>query len=269
MRVHAGFVQVDGIKLHYEESGAGPVVVLLHPGFLDKRMWDREAPRLAEKHRVIRYDARGYGKSGHVPGLGTDAQDLQRLLKPLGIPQAFLVGISNGARIALDFAVSFPGSVSGLFLASCGLPGFEPSGTEAVQAFDELESRDQSITELVRSKQEETAIDRTLELWCPAVPAATKAWLRGIIRDNLDTASADKTPAKALEPPSVTRLGEVDTPTTVVWGTRDLKAFQMMGEALAKGVKRARSLKVAGADHLVNLSRPEEFSKALDKALGA
>ena len=49
--------------IHYEESGQGHPVVLLHGGALDRRMWDDQVPAFERRHRVIRVDARGHGRS--------------------------------------------------------------------------------------------------------------------------------------------------------------------------------------------------------------
>ena len=46
-----------------DSSGDGPPLVLLHPGVGDSRIWEPLMPALTGTHRVIRYDARGYGRS--------------------------------------------------------------------------------------------------------------------------------------------------------------------------------------------------------------
>jgi len=58
-------LQVRGGNLHYETSGEGPPLVLIHAGFLDSRTWDDQFQLFAKDARVIRYDVRGirYGRS--------------------------------------------------------------------------------------------------------------------------------------------------------------------------------------------------------------
>ena len=53
----------DGIQLAWREVGQGRPVILLHGGNLDRRMWDEQFELLRQHYRVIRYDARGYGRS--------------------------------------------------------------------------------------------------------------------------------------------------------------------------------------------------------------
>ena len=60
----SGRVRVAGSTLFYESAGARTPVILLHRGNLDLRMWDAEIVALQRTHRVTRYDARGYVRSG-------------------------------------------------------------------------------------------------------------------------------------------------------------------------------------------------------------
>ncbi|MCW5853581.1 MAG: alpha/beta hydrolase, partial [Anaerolineae bacterium] len=58
-----GFVPVEDGQLYYEVAGEGPPLVLVHGFSLDTRMWDDQWAAFAGRHRVIRYDARGFGRS--------------------------------------------------------------------------------------------------------------------------------------------------------------------------------------------------------------
>lgn len=80
-RVDRGFVAVDGARLYYESAGHGDPVVLLHGGNLDSRMWEPQFLALARDHRVIRYDARGYGRSAGADTPYSAHDDLLALLE--------------------------------------------------------------------------------------------------------------------------------------------------------------------------------------------
>lgn len=108
MNVHAGFAPVNGTELYYEESGTGFPLVLAHRGIADHRMWDEQFPVFAEHYRAIRYDLRGFGQSRLVPGSFTHYEDLDSMLRCLGIERAFLVGSVLGATIIIDFAIFRP-----------------------------------------------------------------------------------------------------------------------------------------------------------------
>ena len=75
-----GRVRVPGSTLFYESAGTGSPVILLHGGNLDRRMWDAEFGALQRTHRVIRYDARGYGRSGASDTAFSAHHDLRALM---------------------------------------------------------------------------------------------------------------------------------------------------------------------------------------------
>ncbi len=89
--------EVDGAPLVYDDDGAGPVVLLLHAGIADRRMWTPVAAALAGRFRVVRYDLRGYGESAPPPKSFAHHEDVAGLLDHLGVERAALAGCSFGA----------------------------------------------------------------------------------------------------------------------------------------------------------------------------
>src|SRR5450755_4648548 len=88
------------IELYYEDHGSGDAVVLIHGYPLSGASWEKQVPvLLAEGHRVITYDRRGFGKSSQ-PTTGynydTFAEDLQKLVTHLKLRDFTLVGFSMG-----------------------------------------------------------------------------------------------------------------------------------------------------------------------------
>lgn len=117
-----GRVTVERGTLYYDVRGSGPPLVLLHAGGRDLTMWDSQAGPLARSFRLVRYDARGHGRSTAPAGPYSTTEDLRLLLDHLGIERASLVGISMGAGVALDFAATHPERVSKLALVSTSGP---------------------------------------------------------------------------------------------------------------------------------------------------
>jgi hypothetical protein len=62
-KAEMGIAEVNGTKLSYEMKGKGSIVVLIHGGLADSRLWDDQFEAFAKRHRVLRYDPRGFGKS--------------------------------------------------------------------------------------------------------------------------------------------------------------------------------------------------------------
>src|SRR5262245_20465568 len=92
----SGIAEVNGAYLFYEVAGDGPAVVLIHAGIADSRMWDEQFEAFAQHFRVIRYDARGYGRSDMPTGPFAHRDDLHGLLRSLGVERTALIGLSMG-----------------------------------------------------------------------------------------------------------------------------------------------------------------------------
>jgi pimeloyl-ACP methyl ester carboxylesterase len=117
-----GRVAVEGGALYYESRGSGPAVVLLHGGGLDLSSWDPQVGPLSRAFRVIRYDARGHGRSTRPTGPFSMVEDVRRVLDHLGVQRAHLVGLSMGAGAAFNFAARHPERVETLTLVSTSAP---------------------------------------------------------------------------------------------------------------------------------------------------
>ena len=100
--------------LRFRDEGAGAAVVFIHGWTLDLDAWEPQAAALAASFRVIRYDRRGFGLSEGTPGRAADTEDLGRLLDHLRLDAATIVGLSQGARVALAFALRQPERVAAL-----------------------------------------------------------------------------------------------------------------------------------------------------------
>jgi 3-oxoadipate enol-lactonase len=124
----AGFALVDDGRLYYEAEGEGcPVVLIAGGGGMDLRQWDGEFPALSRKHRAVRFDPRGVGRSETPAAAYSNVADLEALLDFLRIEKAVLVGLSSGGGIALDFAITHPDRVRALVLSAPLVRGFEMS----------------------------------------------------------------------------------------------------------------------------------------------
>lgn len=117
------FADVNGVSIHYRDEGQGSIaVVLLHEmgGSLDS--WDGVVPALTGTYRVVRYDARGFGRSEKVRGdygLDTTLGDLEALLNHLEVtgPLA-LVAVAAASSTVMSFAGQHPDQVTHLVLCN-------------------------------------------------------------------------------------------------------------------------------------------------------
>lgn len=113
-------LSINDTTIGYEDRGDGPPVVFAHGLGLSREMWRTQIERFSATNRVIAFDARGSGESGHLePGgdvLATQAADLERLLDRLDVSQAVLCGVSYGGVLAQEFALSYPDRLAGLVI---------------------------------------------------------------------------------------------------------------------------------------------------------
>ena len=117
------------MTLSHDVAGDGPVLVLLHSGVCDRRMWDPQWSALLNAgYRVVRCDFRGFGQSPVADRPYSDAEDVAELLGNLGIERAALVGSSYGGQVAMEVAARWPDTVTALVLLCSALPGHAPSG---------------------------------------------------------------------------------------------------------------------------------------------
>jgi pimeloyl-ACP methyl ester carboxylesterase len=125
--------------LSFDETGRGPLVVMLHSGGMSSRQWRRAAERLAPSYRVVSPDFLGYGASGVWPEgerfeLAQEIAATEALLQRLGEP-AHLVGHSYGGLMALRVALAAPGLVRSLAL-------YEPVAFGVLDAWADAEALD-------------------------------------------------------------------------------------------------------------------------------
>lgn len=107
----AGHADLRGIRLYHAEVGQGRPVILLHGGLANSDYLMNQVQALRARHRVIVVDSRGHGRSSRdtTPyGYDLMADDVIALMDQLGIPQADIVGWSDGAIQALDIAIRHP-----------------------------------------------------------------------------------------------------------------------------------------------------------------
>ncbi|MGH8185208.1 MAG: alpha/beta hydrolase, partial [Steroidobacteraceae bacterium] len=124
------FTDVNGVKLHYVEGGAGPRTVVLIPGWPQTwYVWRKIMPELAQHYRVIAVDTRGMGDSSR-PETGYDTQtaadDISALLSKLGVSRYSVVGHDVGMWIAYPLAARNPRAVDKLVVTEATIPGVTP-----------------------------------------------------------------------------------------------------------------------------------------------
>ena len=131
----------DGIEIHWEERGSGPLVILApycisHPSVFDPLQAELEAD-----HRLVRYDDRGSGASTRRGpyDMETGASDLEAVLEAAG-GSAVVVALADCVNRAVRVAASRPDLVEALIV-----PGGNPAGRRSLEGTDAMVSSDSVV----------------------------------------------------------------------------------------------------------------------------
>jgi 3-oxoadipate enol-lactonase len=261
MNARADFADVNGTRLFYEVSGAGPAVVLIHGFTLDHRMWREVVPSLAQHYTVLAYDVRGFGRSA-PPVVSEPYQhrdDLRALLDQLTIERAHLIGHSVGGNQAMEFALTYPERAR-------SWTGVCVSGSSVVPFSADL----QALFAELGAAAAGGGVSAAKAVWRRAgwfAPAHTlpevSAWLDEIVADYSGWHWQNKNPFVALDPPAGARLNELRLPALIVSGELDLPYNHEVASALHAGIVGAEQRVIAGAGHMAPMETPAALSQAL------
>ncbi|HTT34737.1 MAG TPA: alpha/beta hydrolase [Thermoplasmata archaeon] len=263
-------LDVPGGKIAYEAAGRGVPIVLLHEGIADRRMWNREFPRLSTSHHVVRYDLRGYGGSTPATAPYSAVNDLRSIIDHLKMDRPLVVGPSMGGRIALDLALADPGKVGGLLLIAPGYSGMDYDHVPGGKATFELDERlSKASADAWAAGKLDEATEHARQLWASQLTGRELELFRTMVHDNAAEVFGDRSGQHETRegPPAASRLGDVRTPVLILVGDHDNPAMPHLANYLGRGISGAHVELVPGADHLLNLSRPDAFDAALPKIL--
>ncbi len=267
MKIHA-----NGIDIHYDIVGSGPVVMFAHSLGSDLSIWDAQKSALAGRpdgppppwgrHTVLAYDIRGHGQTTATPGAYTFdllAQDAIALLDALKISTASFVGISLGGMIGQALALKAPECLEKLVLADT---------TAAYPA--EAQALWPARIRQIEASGLEPLVTPTLERWFTApyrsAHPALVARIGNLIRHTPPAGYIGCCHAIAgLD--FAGRLSTLKVPTLVLVGDQDAGTPPAMAEALAAGIPAARCEVIAGSAHLSNIEQTDIFNHLLTQFL--
>ncbi|EQD26386.1 alpha/beta hydrolase fold protein [mine drainage metagenome] len=259
-------LEVRGGKISYDVGGRGRPIVFLHEGIADRRMWNREVPLFARDHRVVRYDLRGYGDSTPATSEYSPVRDLVALLDCLGLTRPLIVGPSVGGKIALDLTLAYPDRVGALLLIAPGYSGMDydhvPGGKST---FERDERLSKAAADAWAAGRLEEATEHLRQLWASSLTGSALALFQTMVRHNAKEIFEERSGRYETREgePAAARLREIHVPTRILVGDRDNPAMPHCANFLARGIGGAQVQLVPGADHLLNLSRPDAFDTAL------
>jgi pimeloyl-ACP methyl ester carboxylesterase len=258
---------INGLRVHIQQAGAGPDVVLIHGVTGDLSIWFlcRAMQELSTTRRVTAYDLRGHGYSEAPPTGYTSADhavDLFALFDHLGIERAALVGHSFGAVIAMHAAALAPERVTSVVLSDPYFPVLRH--LEDVSRWGHWQNfRKEALDAGVLLSDEHwydlgRFFDQVLHLDGEALLRFRQAVglpaLNRLLRLGRTTCGAD-----AKEPAGLTaeRIAAVDVPVLALYGEHS--PFLATAEYLVQHLPQCRRAIVPGAKHRAPEENPDAF----------
>ncbi len=153
-----------GIQIE-DHDGTGEVIVFIHHGGSNMRMWDPVIPYFADAYRCIAIDLRGHGQSDapttgyHIDDMACDIVDV---LKALRLERAHIVGSSIGAEVGVSMAARYPEFVQSLVADGALHSEYGPYGSRDMESLDQDEGLKSRLAE--RQASPETIYDSREEL---------------------------------------------------------------------------------------------------------
>ncbi|MFN8133385.1 MAG: alpha/beta hydrolase [Solirubrobacteraceae bacterium] len=247
----------------------GPVVVFLHAGVADRRSWRAVASRVAAAGAAaVSFDRRGFGETGYAPEPHRHADDLLSLLDAVADGPAWLVGSSQGGRVAIDLALSHPDRVAGLVLFAPAVSGapelvLAPAELQLEAQFDAAEAA--GDLDLLNRLEAHVWLDG------PAQPEGRVGGpLRELFLEMNGRALAADDPGPELEPPdAIGAVERIACPALVVWGDLDFAGIVALSASLAERLPAGRGVTARGTAHLPYLERPDEAASLVAGAVVA
>src|SRR5678816_1466979 len=268
---HSCFIDVDGVRVHYQEAGdpRAPALVLIHGFASSTLVWSKVFLKLSEAgYRVIAVDMLGYGYSAKPRNgeytIAGQAKLLTRLLEALGIPHAIFVGSSYGGAVAAKCALDYPDRVEKLILVGA-VNNNRPLAFKLMRFFGSpvlgdvvsplligsrrlLRRRMKSVYDRHAWEMDERRVDAR---HLPLRAARThRAIINTVRRWDAERISRD--------------AHLITQPTLLLWGENDREIPLADGERLHAEIPGSRLLVFLNCGHLPHEEYPEAFTNVVN-----
>lgn len=268
-----GYVQANGLRLHYEQWGNGPnVVIALHGTSLHGRVWSWLAQTLGPEYTLIGLDQRSHGDSERARSGQYQVEhygaDLEAFADRLGLERFSLVGSSLGSRVALWYAARHPQRVAAMALLDLSFEMPTAASEHMVEAhlsrprqFADLDAALAFSRTLPQRRRFSDAVHRrTLEGDLAPLADGRLQWrydrdaaietLRCAARDMWDSVRA------------------VRAPTTILRGADSDVLIAATVQRLQREFQGVRIIDVPDAGHSIWGDNPDFTARAIGEALG-
>jgi pimeloyl-ACP methyl ester carboxylesterase len=267
---HSRFVELDGVRVHYQEAGdpKAPALVLIHGFASSTLVWSKVFLSLAQAgFRVIAVDMLGYGYSAKPRNgeytIAGQAQLLMQLLERLRIPRAIFIGSSYGGAVAATCALDYPKRVEKLVLVGT-VNNNRPLAYKLMRVFGSPLFGDVVSPLLIGSRRllrrrMKRVYDRhswvldERRVEARHLPLRAAGTQRAIIRT-----------VRSWDAERISRDAHlIRQPTLLLWGENDLEIPLADGERLHEEIAGSRLIVFLNCGHLPHEEYPEAFTNVV------
>jgi 3-oxoadipate enol-lactonase len=241
-------------NLHYQTSGEGPALILLHEIGGSTHSWESTASRLTVPMRKVRYDQRNAGLSERTSGpFGLEDQiaDLEQVVGATsGNGPVVLASIAASATIAAGYALKYRSRVAALI---CAAPAFSVRADQRTQT----QARAEATAKAGMRSIIEPAMER---MYPPSLRGAEFEAYRArfLASDPIGFASATIAFSDAR-----ISLDALQVPTLLLAGAHDIRPIETIEQARQE-IPGARMIVIEKAGHVLPHQAPDETAAAID-----
>jgi len=260
------FAEVAGAgRVHYQERGAGDVLVLVHGNNSSAYSWKDVFDELAKEFRVVALDLKGFGFTAKPEGdyrVETQAALVMGLLDQLKIERATLCGSSMGGAVALSAAINYPQRVESLILVGSSAFNEGSGGASLAPAYVRWPYVGAGLTALALTSDslvrdglrksfydESKVTDERIAAYYR--PLRTRGGQRAarLVRDGRDYSSIENS------------LDKIRQPTLLIWGAHDRLNLLEDGRRLHSEIAHSQFVVYDNCGHLPQEEMPERFAR--------
>ena len=243
--------QLNGINIHYHDSGEGPALLLTHGYAAVGAMWEPQVQAFNNAgYRLVYWDMRGHGEteSPADPAQYSEAltiADIAGLMDLLGIEKAVVGGLSLGGFMSLAFQLAHPDRVRALLLCDTG-PGYRS---------DEARAKWNRMAEKSAANFEAKGLDAVGR--SPEVQAAVKYH-----KSAAGLANSARGMLAQVDSRVIDHLPDIDVPTLIIVGEHD-EPYHGASQYMQSKIPGSKLETIPGAGHAANMDNPEAFNRVV------
>ena len=191
-------------------------------------------------------------------------RDLFSLLQFLNIQKTYVMGLSMGGSLSVDFTLQYPGMVDALITVGAGLSGFEEDDPE------EFKAKNEEMQEAFMRGDIARSVEISLQMWTDGpfrtpeqVNPQVRERVRAMTTHNLERGDDEEVQPQHIETPAAGRLSEIQVPTLIIVGGEDVEFILTIADKLERDIVGAKKVVIPGTAHHLNMEKPQEFNRVV------